>query len=196
MRSWRVAKLHGSTTFPRKWFSSIIEDVPEGKIYSLEHTFHQQDVTAYSELCGDSNPIHTHETAAKSAGFNGCVVHGMLCASLFPAIIASCLPGATLETKTIRFKQPVLVGECLRAEAKVRQVQKANSSLRIEFGMECYKGKNKVLVIEGNSMVTVPLSSSSWCTKCYKCTKLSYRFGLLSSESKLWDINEHLYCTS
>lgn len=43
------------------------------------------------------------------AGFAGAVLPGMLCASLFPAIIGSQFPGALYLTQTLNFRQAALV---------------------------------------------------------------------------------------
>lgn len=51
--------------------------------------FSIEDVTAYSKVSHDSNPLHFDSESAKNAGFEDRVVHGMLVAALFPQIIAS-----------------------------------------------------------------------------------------------------------
>lgn len=61
----------------------------EGQTFEMERAFTKQDVASYVSLCGDTNPIHTCDAAAQSAGFQGRVVQGMLYAGLFPAIIGS-----------------------------------------------------------------------------------------------------------
>lgn len=63
--------------------------VQEGQKFEMERCFTTQDVASYVSLCGDTNPIHTCDSAAQSAGFQGRVVQGMLYAGLFPAIIGS-----------------------------------------------------------------------------------------------------------
>ncbi|KAH7277200.1 hypothetical protein KP509_39G039000 [Ceratopteris richardii] len=49
----------------------------EGEVLK-EHIFAQEELSAYSILSGDSNPIHTVPSAAAAHGFSACVVHGML----------------------------------------------------------------------------------------------------------------------
>lgn len=44
-----------------------------------------------------------------AAGLGGAILPGMLCASLFPAIIGSQFPGALYLTQTLNFRQPALV---------------------------------------------------------------------------------------
>jgi acyl dehydratase len=53
--------------------------------------FTEADVAAYAAVSGDRNPVHLDDAFARGAGgfARGRVVHGMLAASLFPALIAS-----------------------------------------------------------------------------------------------------------
>ena len=48
-------------------------------------------MAAYAAVSGDRNPVHLDDAVARAAGGfeRGRVVHGMLAASLFPALIAS-----------------------------------------------------------------------------------------------------------
>jgi acyl dehydratase len=57
---------------------------------SARRRFTEGDVAAYAALSGDRNPVHLDDAFARGAGFaRGRVVHGMLAASLFPALIAA-----------------------------------------------------------------------------------------------------------
>ena len=47
---------------------------------------------------------------ASLAGFTAPVLPGMLCASVFPALIGSLFPGALYLTQTLRFRHVALVG--------------------------------------------------------------------------------------
>uniref|UniRef100_A0A452ZRL2 MaoC-like domain-containing protein n=2 Tax=Aegilops tauschii subsp. strangulata TaxID=200361 RepID=A0A452ZRL2_AEGTS len=53
--------------------------------------FTEEDVAAYAGVSGDRNPVHLDDAFARGTGGfqRGRVVHGMLVASLFPALIAS-----------------------------------------------------------------------------------------------------------
>lgn len=60
-------------------------------------------------LTGDTNPIHQSLPAAQAAGFERCLVPGIMAASLFPALIGSAVPGALYLTQTLKFRAPVQV---------------------------------------------------------------------------------------
>ncbi|KAL3136552.1 hypothetical protein ABBQ38_005799 [Trebouxia sp. C0009 RCD-2024] len=82
----------------------------DGQSFTRKHSgFQASDVQVWAALTGDTNPLHVCEVAAKDAGFGGAVLPGMLCASLFPAIIGSQFPGALYLTQTLNFRQPALV---------------------------------------------------------------------------------------
>jgi 3-hydroxybutyryl-CoA dehydratase len=103
--------------------------------YEKTHIFDSKDVDTFTASTGDSNPIHREPSAARAqgdhpslaldpgvacsdslgctfsddAGLPGCVLPGMLCASLFPAIIGSSFPGALYLSQTLKFRQPAMV---------------------------------------------------------------------------------------
>ena len=61
-----------------------------GVLRSARRRFTPEDVAAYAAVSGDRNLVHLDDAFARGAGFaRGPVVHGMLAASLFPALIAS-----------------------------------------------------------------------------------------------------------
>lgn len=78
-----------SSDLKKEGAAAATATVQEGQRFEMERAFTPQDVASYVSLCGDTNPIHTCDAAAQSAGFQGRVVHGMLYAGLFPAIIGS-----------------------------------------------------------------------------------------------------------
>jgi len=73
----------------RKEVVAATTGLTQGDKFGMDRCFTSADLSAYVKLCGDTNPIHSCESTAQSAGFRGRVVHGMLYAGLFPAIIGS-----------------------------------------------------------------------------------------------------------
>ena len=80
-----------------------------GEVFTKTKTFTPAEVASFLQLSGDSNPIHGQAEAARAAGLPGPILPGMLSASLFPAIIGSCFPGAVYLSQTLRFKSYALV---------------------------------------------------------------------------------------
>lgn len=60
-----------------------------GDTLKQNRVFTNEDVLEYSKVSHDSNPLHLDSEAARNAGFEDQLVHGMLVAALFPKIISS-----------------------------------------------------------------------------------------------------------
>ena len=67
--------------------------------------FQANDVATFSDLTGDSNSIH-------DPCRDGSIAHGLLVASLIPAVFARAFPGALYRSQTLTFK----VFESVRSE--------------------------------------------------------------------------------
>jgi 3-hydroxybutyryl-CoA dehydratase len=106
-----------------------------GTTYSTQRTFTKEDVTAFAALTGDPNPIHVDGRAASRAGFEAPVVHGMLCANLFGAVIGTLFPGAVYATQSLAFRNPVLVGQAVTAEVTLTRLTgtRAQFDTRVVF---------------------------------------------------------------
>eukprot|EP00242_Pyramimonas_sp_CCMP2087_P008836 CAMPEP_0198227386 /NCGR_PEP_ID=MMETSP1445-20131203/109043_1 /TAXON_ID=36898 /ORGANISM="Pyramimonas sp., Strain CCMP2087" /LENGTH=128 /DNA_ID=CAMNT_0043907423 /DNA_START=403 /DNA_END=789 /DNA_ORIENTATION=- len=126
----------------------------------MEHTFTAEEVQAYAQLGGDTNPIHVCPTAAAAANLAGCVVHGMLYAGLFPAIIGNRQPGAIYLKQTLQFRSPVLVGETVQATVTVSKI----SGRRAALATSCHKlsanNDSPVLVLDGDALALLPLETN------------------------------------
>ncbi|NLD52398.1 MAG: MaoC family dehydratase, partial [Clostridiales bacterium] len=72
----------------------------------------------------DNNPAHLDEAYAQTTMFKTRIVHGMLVASLFSALLGTKLPGlGTIYTgQTLKFTKPVHFGEQLTASITVKEV--------------------------------------------------------------------------
>ncbi|KAH7441847.1 hypothetical protein KP509_03G058100 [Ceratopteris richardii] len=143
LRSPHERSLFASWTSTKKSEVAVAASVSqaEGEVLKKEHIFAQEELSAYSILSGDSNPIHTVPSAAAAHGFSACVVHGMLCATLFSSLISS------------RFDP---LPNRLEAIAKVLRTRVAKDSLSVDLKLECYKKETGGLVLEGSSTIIVP----------------------------------------
>jgi len=70
----------------------------------------RDDLRAYAEASGDTNPIHLDEAVARSVGLPDVIAHGMLTMGLAGSVVADWAgdPGAVVSFAT-RFTQPVVV---------------------------------------------------------------------------------------
>lgn len=76
---------------------------------------------------GDSNPLHVDGGFARSRGFEGRVVYGMLAASFYSTLVGVHLPGrnALLHGIDVDFHKPIYPGMALRIRGEVVQLLEA-----------------------------------------------------------------------
>uniref|UniRef100_A0ACD5UYI7 Uncharacterized protein n=1 Tax=Avena sativa TaxID=4498 RepID=A0ACD5UYI7_AVESA len=127
--------------------------------------FTEDDVAAYAAVSGDRNPVHLDDAVARGAGgfARGRVVHGMLAASLFPALIASRFPGAVYASQSLRFAAPVHVGDGAVAEVKALNIRASGGRHIVKFSTKCFTNgadeeddEKETLVIDGEAMAFLP----------------------------------------
>jgi acyl dehydratase len=96
-----------------------------GERASLDHAFSAEDVVDYIRISGDDNPIHRDAAAARAAGFEREVVHGLLVTSLVSRMLGTQLPGpgTILLGVDLRYLRPVHVDEQLSVSVEVASVR-------------------------------------------------------------------------
>ena len=119
---------------------------------SLSRVFTEEDVINFSEISTDTNPIHLDETYASSTIFEKRIVHGMLVASLFSALIGVELPGegSIYLGQTLSFKAPVLIGDQVTASVEIIEIREDKPIITLRT--ICINDKGQVL-IEGEAVV-------------------------------------------
>ncbi|KAH9535647.1 hypothetical protein CY35_17G064100 [Sphagnum magellanicum] len=142
----------------RKEVVAATTGLAQGDKFGMDRCFTATDVSAYVKLCGDTNPIHSCESTAQSAGFRGRVVHGMLYAGLFPAIIGSQFSGAVYVSQSLQFRAPLLVGEPVCAEVEVTGITKLRHHYRVTFATSCYKKGESSAFLCGEAVALLPIT--------------------------------------
>jgi 3-oxoacyl-[acyl-carrier protein] reductase len=129
-----------------------------GQQFELERSFSAEDVLAFATVSGDHSPLHVDAGYAAGTEFGACVVHGILLASLFSQLVGMRVPGrpALYLGQDLSFRRPVLVGETVRAIAKV--TAKSEATRTLVLATEIRSLDDKVLVM-GTAKVKVRESS-------------------------------------
>lgn len=148
-----------STSAPSSPSDPNLDDVPAdvstlepGATFTRTRAFTAHDVASFASITGDHNPIHVDPDAARIAGFeHGPVVHGMLCASMFGAIIGTKFPGAVYATQSLSFRKPVRVNELVRAEVEVTRVRGG----RVQFATRVVKEDGGDVALDGDAMAMI-----------------------------------------
>ncbi|KAL6499403.1 hypothetical protein OROHE_026066 [Orobanche hederae] len=148
-----VRQLIGNCT--RSYSSSRTMVLEKGHLLKLSRTFSDSDVTDYSKLSFDSNPLHFNVDCARNAGFQDRPIPGMLVATLFPRIIASHFPGAIYVSQTLQFKLPVYVGEEIVGAVQATNIREIKNKYMVKFETKCFNG-NDILVVDGEAIAVLP----------------------------------------
>ena len=118
-------------------------------------TFSDEDVRAFAQISGDTNPIHLDDHYAAQTRFGRRLVHGMLTASLLSATLANDLPGegTIYMSQSLQFKAPVFIGDTITATVEV-------TAFRAERGIATLAttcaNQDGAIVLQGEAVVLVP----------------------------------------
>ena len=124
------------------------------QVFEVERAFSHEDTLAFARLSGDFSPLHVDRAFAAATEFGGCVVHGMLLASLFSQLVGMRIPGAAAVYlgQDLTFRRPVRVGEAVRAMARVTGKSAATRTLLLATEIRSQDDK---VVVTGTAKVKV-----------------------------------------
>ena len=121
----------------------------------IKKRFTSLDVEQFARLSLDANPIHLDEGAAAKSVFGRRVVHGMLVASLFSALLGQHLPGegTIFLGADIQFKGPVFLDDEITAFVQITKVREDKPIVTLRTWCENSKGET---VIDGQAVAKAP----------------------------------------
>ena len=123
----------------------------------FSRTITDTDLKLFAGVSGDTNPMHLNEEYAKTTPFGGCIVYGMLTASLISAVIGTKLPGpgCIYMNQTLRFTAPVRVGDTVYAVVRVKELMPEKTRALLQT--QCFV--KDTMVIDGEALIKVPARS-------------------------------------
>lgn len=135
-------------------YGYFYEDLKPGMRATVSRTITETDLRNFSGVSGDTNPMHLNEEFAKKTPFGGCIVHGMLTASLISAVIGTKLPGpgCIYMNQSLKFLAPVRVGDTVYAVVTLKELFPEKK--RASFTTQCFV--KDVMVIDGEALIKVP----------------------------------------
>ena len=121
---------------------------------SIDKVMGDVEIESFTKTSEDRNPIHLNDEAGKTSIFKSRVVHGMLSASLFSALLGEYLPGhgAIYLSQTLRFTKPVYPGDKVVASVTVININ--NNKKQVTLKCEAKVGDK--LVIKGEAVALAP----------------------------------------
>ncbi len=132
----------------------FFEELEVGMEASYSKTITNEDVLAFAELSGDTNPVHLDDAYAAGTMFKGRIAHGFLTASLISTVLGTKLPGpgCIYLSQSLKFRAPVRIGDEVVAKARIASLDAEKG--RAVLVTECaVNGKS---VIDGEAIMMVP----------------------------------------
>ena len=119
----------------------------------FEKTVTAEDVRAFGEVTGDTNPLHRDPEYASRTRFGECIAHGMLSAGYISAVLGTRLaPDCTVVylSQSLRFLRPVKIGDTVRAVAEVKAIDEEKRIVTV--GTDCFNQGGEP-VVKGEAVV-------------------------------------------
>ena len=132
----------------------FLEELDIGMSRSLAKVITDREIRLFAEVSEDRNPIHLDDEAAAESIFKERIAHGMLCASLFSALLGERLPGhGTIYLgQNLRFMAPVRLGDEVVASVTVTAIDLG----RRRVTLDCLARVGDTVVIMGEATVLAP----------------------------------------
>ncbi|MEK7180800.1 MAG: MaoC family dehydratase [Patescibacteria group bacterium] len=110
-------------------------------------------VNNFSEISGDTNPLHVDEEYASRTHFGHRIAHGMLAGALFSKLIGMHLPGkySLYLSQTLYFHNPIWLGAAVSVCGEVTHKTDATKTVIIHTSAE--DTKSKKLLVDGDALV-------------------------------------------
>ena len=123
-----------------------------GQTAHRTRTVTARDIELFTEMTGDSNPLHYDEALAKASRFGGIIVQGGVTSGLLNALVAEDLPGPGSVFLQIEwsFRSPVRPGDEITAEAEVLEVRDDKPICRLRTTITNQDG---TVVLDGTALV-------------------------------------------
>ncbi|MBL4619389.1 MAG: MaoC family dehydratase N-terminal domain-containing protein [Marinicaulis sp.] len=112
------------------------DEIQIGDKASIIRILTEKDIALFAAVSGDVNPTHLDEEYARSSLFHELIGHGMWGGALISTVLGTQLPGpgAIYLSQTLKFREPVKIGDKIKVEVCVRE--KADGG-RVIFDCQC-----------------------------------------------------------
>ncbi len=131
------------------------DEISIGQTASFNKQVGEQDVSLFSALSGDVNPVHLDESYAAGTIFGERIAHGMLTGAIISAALAMELPGpgTVYLGQTLRFTRPVKIGDRITVHLEVTGKRDDKGFVTLDCKV---LNQNDKLVASGEAQVLAP----------------------------------------
>ena len=121
-------------------------DLKIGQKASVQKTFTAADVTAFTGVSLDVNPIHVSDGYAANTPFGKRIVHGILTSGLISAVLGNQLPGpGTIYLgQELRFTAPVYLGDDITATVEIIELREDKKIIKLSTTCVNQDGKTVI----------------------------------------------------
>ena len=129
-------------------------DTPKvGDIFRHDFSFTDDQILAYANISGDTNPIHVTEEYGDKSMFGRCIVHGYFSISVFSKVYGTLLypDGHILINQTAKYIKPIFTGIEYSAVFTTKQLFPDKN--RVIYLNEIFEKKTKELKITGEAIL-------------------------------------------
>lgn len=119
----------------------------------FEKTVTAEDIEAFAQVTGDTNPLHRDTAYAAKTRFKEPIAHGMLSAGYISAVLGTKLAPsccAVYVSQSLRFLRPVRIGDTIKAVAQVKGIEPEKRMYTIET--DCFNQHGEP-VVKGEAVV-------------------------------------------
>jgi acyl dehydratase len=111
-----------------------------------------RDITLFTEMTGDRNPLHYDEALASASRFGGIIVQGGVTSGLLNAVVAEDLPGPGSVFLHVdwSFTAPVRPGDEITAEVEVVEARSDKPITKLRTTIVNQRGE---VVLDGSALV-------------------------------------------
>ncbi len=120
-----------------------LSDLSVGATQSFTTAITAEKMAQFYAITGDCSPVHIDADYAAQRGYDGCIVYGMLSASMVSTLAGVYLPGkhCLLHQVNSKFVKPVFVGDVLTVSGKVTEINETFSTITVKFNITNQHGK-------------------------------------------------------
>ena len=120
----------------------------KGTRFTRSFTVTEAVHAGFIQLFNDRHPYHTDDTAARSRGFRGKIMHGNILSGFLSFFVGECLPIKTvvIQSQEINFHRPFYLHDALTLHAEVIDVYESVRTIEFRFFFE---NQDKLKIAKG-----------------------------------------------